>query len=268
MQAKKKKNPTVYKPYHKGKPWVKSNLKNALKVFAYFLFFTILYVVVGSSLSIDNDLIRVAANVLVLVVCGGVLYTNGANMGNSDVSLGEIVYSRLQAGKPVSEKDKTNSFHPARGFIVFALAILPILLITIPCALTAEKQVYALQNLPDWVESYQGHDEIYAALDYYRVSGSVGLMDVLKMITRLLVYPYICMTGTRNLDLMLLIDRLSPVLAVLPGIAYGVGYLTGPYTRARVHGDIARNIKKQKRKEKKQLQAKIAQREQKKNELI
>lgn len=268
MQAKKKKTPMVYKPYHKGNAWVKSNIKNAIRLFFCFIFFTILYVVVGSSMSIDNDVIRIVVNALVLVVCGGVMYSNAAGKANSDVNLGEIVYKRLQDGKPVSDEEKAQCYHPARGFVVFLLAIVPVLLITIPCALTAQKQVYALQNLPDWVESFQSHDEIYAALDYYRVSGSMGAMDVLRFVGRLLVYPFICMAGVRDLDMMLLIDRLSPVLAVLPGIAYGFGYLTGPRSRARVHGDIQRNIKKQKRKQKKQLQARMAQREQKKNELI
>ncbi len=276
-----------------------SNIKNALKLLGYFLFFTILYVVAGSSLSGGSIVIRLIANILVLVVCGGVMYTNGANLGDGEVALGEIVHARLEEGKAVDEKDKKQSFRNVRGLIIFLLAIVPILLITVPAALTAEKQMYALQSLPSWVDSYQGHDEIYAPLDYYRTADRTGLMDILQLLSRLLVYPFICMVGTDNLDMLLLVvypsgvtrlsvwgivaqvvmsgvsimgsrllvDRLAPVLAVLPGIAYVAGYQMGPYLRARVHGDIARNIRKQKKKQKKQIQARREQSE-KKNELI
>ena len=268
MQAKKKKKtPLVYKPYYKGDVWVNSNIKNALKLLGYFLFFTILYVVAGSSLSGGSIVIRLIANILVLVVCGGVMYTNGANLGDGEVALGEIVHARLEEGKAVDEKDKKQSFRNVRGLIIFLLAIVPILLITVPAALTAEKQMYALQSLPSWVDSYQGHDEIYAPPDYYRTADRTGLMDILQLLSRLLVYPFICMVGTDNLDMLLLVDRLAPVLAVLPGIAYVAGYQMGPYLRARVHGDIARNIRKQKKKQKKQIQARREQSE-KKNELI
>ena len=268
MQAKKKnKAPVVYKPYYKGDIWIGSNIKNALKLLGSYLFFTVLYVITGSSLSALGTVLRIIANVLVLVVCGGVMYTHGANNGDGEVALGEIVHTRLEEGKPVDAKDKKMSYRNLRGVVVFLVALAPILLITVPVALTAEKQVYALQSLPTWVDSYVGHDEIYAPLDYYRQADPIELLDVLKLICRLLVYPFVCMVGSENLNGLLLVDKLSPVLAALPGLGYVFGYLSGPYQRARVHGDIAHNKRKQKRKQKKQLKARMEQKE-KKNELI
>ncbi len=268
MQTNKKKKPLVYKPYTKGNVWLGSNIRNALKIFCYLAFFTILYVIVGSTMAIGGALVRVLINVAVLFVCGGVLYTNGVKAGATEVNMGEIVHTRLQEGKEVSEKDRKECFHPLRGFVILALVAVPVLMITLPNAFTAQKQYYALQALPSWVESYQGHDEIYTPLDYYRNGGGMDLMSILQLVSRLLVYPFVCMAGTENLDLILLIDRLSPVLALVPALAYPLGYLTGPYERARVHGDIARNTRKHNRRKKKEIMARRAQRQQKKNELI
>lgn len=264
---KKKKTPVVYKPFYQGEIWIGSNIKNALKLLGSYLFFTVLYVITGSSLSALGTVLRIIANVMILVVCGGVMYTHGANAGDSEVALGEIVHARLEEGKQVDEKDKKMSYRNLRGVVVFLLALVPLMLITVPAALTAEKQVYALQSLPTWVDSYVGHDEIYAPLEYYRQGDPMNLMDILKMISRLLVYPFVCMVGTKNLDGILLIDKLCPLLAALPGLGYVFGYFSGPYQRARVHGDIARNKRKQNKKKRKLQQARREQKE-KKNELI
>lgn len=268
MQSSKKKKPQlVYKPFHKGPLWNGGIVKQALRLFCYFLFFTIMYVIVGSSLTVGGTVVRVIANGLILLVCAGVVYNSGIASGDGDVALGEIVHTRLQEGKPVAEKDKKQCYHPLRGLVVFGLAILPVLLMTVPAAIGAEKQLYNLQALPDWVKSFSSHDEIAAPLAYYQADGGKGLMDVLKLLSRLMVYPFICMVSSENLDALLWIDRLAPVLAILPGVAYPIGYMAGPASRAKVHGDIARNKRKQIRKQKKQVQARRAAREEK-NELI
>lgn len=267
MQAKKKQKPIANKPYYKGDAWVKGNIKEALKVFGYFIFFSVLYVIAGSALNFDSFVLRLIPNLLLVVICGGIMYTKGAALGETDVSLGEIVYARLQDGKAVDEQDKKQSFHPGRGWLIFLLAILPLLLITLPVALTAEKQVYQSQTLPSWVSAFKSNEEIYAPLAFYDVKEQMGALDLMKYISRLLIFPFISIFRTENLNALLWLDRLSPVLAVLSGFAFPLGYMAGPMFRTRVHEDIARNKRKQKKKQKRLMQQKQMQKE-KKNELI
>lgn len=268
MQGKKKKNQLVYKPYHQGSPWVKSCLKEALKILSFFLLFSILYVVAGSALSLDVFLLRLIMNGLMIFVCCGIFYTKGAALGENEVALGEIVYARLQDNKPVDENDKKQSFNKLRGWLIFAIGVLPILLITLISAFSAEKQMYQMQALPGWVSSFKSNEEIYAPLLFHEAKSPMTFAELCNFVSRILIFPYVCIFTTENLDTLLLLDKLSPILAVLPAVAFPVGYMFGPLYRARMHGDIARNRRKQKKKQKKQMQQRKMQREQKKNELI
>ena len=67
--------------------------------------------------------------------------------------------------------------------------------------------------------------------------------------------------------LLLIFDRLSPVLASLPLLGFPIGYLTGPRSRAMIHGGISSSNKRAQRKRKKAIKARQA-RTQKKNEII
>ena len=60
------------------------------------------------------------------------------------------------------------------------------------------------------------------------------------------------MAGARNADAVLTLDRLSPVLVLLPFLFYGVGYVFGLRSRAMTHGGIAHA-----RRRKKKTQGKI-----------
>ena len=54
---------------------------------------------------------------------------------------------------------------------------------------------------------------------------------------------------------MLLLERLSPILVLLPALAYGLGYTRGPAQRSRILTGIAEGVRKQKRREKKERKA-------------
>ena len=79
--------------------------------------------------------------------------------------------------------------------------------------------------------------------------------------------PFANIATVDNTDALLVMDRLSPLLACLPLIGFPLGYLTGPRSRAMVHGDISSSNKRVQRKQKKALKARQA-RTAKKNELI
>lgn len=266
-KKKNKKPPVVYKPYKKG-PWHSGYAaKKGLRLLAYYLIFLFLYLVAGTMLQFENVALRIAANAMLVLVCCLLTYMNGAKAGEEETALGEIAWTREQDGKQISEKDAVRCFHPLKGFFICLVAVLPLVLLALFHALSAEKQVYVLQALPGWVGSFSGQGEISQPLSYYGREVAVGIKDYVRIAVRLLVYPFANMAAD-DADALLLVDRLSPLLVCVPALGYAVGYLTGPFSRARVHGDIATSVKKAKRKEKKARQMRRAEAQKKKNEII
>lgn len=270
---KKKKNKLtpVYKPYAKGNWHSAGAVRQGLKLMLYYLAFAFAYVVLGAPLQFGNAALRIVCNLALVLCCGAVVYMNAARLGDTEVALGEIVLGREEDGKPVSAKDKENCYHPLKGLFVLAVAAIPVLLVTVPFAVTAQKQVYALQSLPSWVSSYTGHDEIGAPLAYYQRQFAPGVLDYLRLVSRVLIFPFANMASISGTDAMLVMDRLSPILALLPALGYPLGYRTGPRSRALTHGSIVSSRKRYVRKEKKAVAERKRQREEaarKKNELI
>ena len=263
----KNKSPLVFKPYLKGNLFDAAAFKRGLRLIAYYLMFVFIYVIVGSALQFDNFVIRALLNLVIVLICGMIVYMDGSRLGENEVAFGEIALARQEAGKPVDDRDRQRCFHPGKGWIIALIAAVPAVLITLPHAFTATKQVYALQTLPRWVAGYGSQEEIVAPLSYYSRDVSVGALDVLRMVSRMLIFPFANIATANRPDLLLLMDRLSPILASLPLIGFPIGYLTGPRSRALIHGGISSSNKRAQRKKKKAIKARQA-RTEKKNEII
>lgn len=264
---KKAKKALVYKPYKKG-PWHSAAAaRRGMRIWLYYLMFAFIYVLLGAALQFENTALRVASNLVLVLACGALMYMDGARLGESETALGEIALMREESGKQVSKADLANCYHPLKGLFIFAVGAALPLLITIPYAFLAEKQVYSLQALPSWVSSYKGNAEITLPLAYYNRDVSLHFADYLRMIARILIFPFANIATSDQPDLMLLMDRLSPLLACLPALGFPLGYLTGPQSRAMVHGDIAASNRRQQRRVRKAQKAR-KERIEKKNELI
>ena len=266
-KAKNNKRPMVFKPYTRGNVFDSAALKRSLRVMAYFFMFAFLYLIVGSALQFDSAFLRVLMNVLMVLVCSAIVYMDGARLGENEVAFGEITYTRQQNGKETGEKDKLRCYHPLKGVMIALAAAVPVLLLTLPHAVTAVKQVYTLQRLPKWVAGYSNQAEVMAPLQFYTREVQVSALDILRMITRILIFPFANIATVDNPDALLTMDRLSPLLASLPLIGFPLGYLTGPRSRAMVHGDISNSNKRAQRRKRKAVKARQA-RAAKKNELI
>lgn len=266
-KMKNKKRPLVFKPYVKGNAFDSAALKRSLRVMAYFFMFAFLYVIAGSTLQFGNVLLRVILNLLMVGVCAAVVYMDGARLGENEVAFGEIAYTRQQAGKETETKDKMRCYHPLKGVTIALIAAAPAVLITLPHAITAVKQTYYLQQLPKWVSGYSNQAEVMAPLQFYSRDVQITVLDILRMVSRVLIFPFANIATVDNTDALLVMDRLSPLLACLPLIGFPLGYLTGPRARAMVHGDISSSNKRFQRKKRKAVKERQA-RAAKKNELI
>ncbi|MBR5111383.1 MAG: hypothetical protein IK099_14485 [Clostridia bacterium] len=263
----KTKTPLIFKPYLKGNLFDAAAVKRGIRLMAYYLMFVFLYLIVGSALQFDSFLIRTLLNLVIVLICAMIVYMDGSRLGENEVAFGEIALARQEAGKPVDGKDKQRCFHPGKGWIIALIAVVPVILITLPHAFTATKQVYSLQSLPRWVSGFSSQEEISAPLAYYNQNVNVTVLDVLRMVSRILIFPFANIATANNPELLLTIDRLSPLLASLPLLGFPIGYLTGPRSRAMIHGGISSNNKRVQRKKKKAIKARQA-RTEKKNEII
>ena len=77
----------------------------------------------------------------------------------------------------------------------------------------------------------------------------------MRLIVRMMVMPFVNIIGADNKDAILLLERVSPLINLLPVLAYGLGYVNGVGVRTSVHTNIALGKKKAKRKQAKERRA-------------
>ena len=265
---KKKNAPTpVYKPYLRGNMVSRLAARRGLKILGLMLLFIFFGVLAGGSFGFKSAALRLVLNLAVLLFCCVLMYNEGSRMGESDVTFAEIAQKRLDEGRGVDPKDRDVCYHRGQGFFTALVGAAPFFLIALVYALIAHKQTYTLGALPDWVQGYESQSEIGGALAYYHETASAGLEDILRLLVRLMLFPYINSFGAGSYDRLFLLDRLSPLLALPVPLCYGLGYLRGPYLRALVHGNIRMARRRHNKKERKAREQR-ARKAQQKKELI
>lgn len=243
-----KKIKPVYKPYLKGNAVSMLAVKRGFKLLGYALVIMVLNLFVGTVINFDNSpFLRILFNGILVGVYAMLLYFDGLNVGDGDVAFAEIQYTHQQAGETISKADKDRCYHPVKGFVTVLCGLLPLVLICLAFALTARKATYTLQALPGWVSAFSSQEEIAAPLAYYGRNIPFTVVDALRVFVRILLYPFYNMVGMKNADGVLMLDRLSPLLVLLPFLFYGVGYVFGLHSRAMTHGGIAHARRRKKR---------------------
>lgn len=251
INKKRKERTKVYKPYQQGNVFSSYAVKQGMRVFMLTLVSAVLFLFVGQILVITSGVLRVIINICTIGLFAMFMYAEGARLGEDDAAYGEIVYQRAQNGAAVSKDDLNRSFHPLKGYIIVLLGLAPLLIAAIIFAVITKLQVYQLGSLPSWLSSFERNRDIGLALAYYHEPVQTSLESVLRIIIRLLLFPYVSLFGADHAANMLMMERLSPLLLCIAPMFYGVGYQSGPHRRALVHGDIAAGIQKVNKREKK-----------------
>lgn len=242
----------VYKPYLKGNWASRLAARRGLKILGYQGIFVFFYIFVGQALMFDSLPLRLVTNVLILAALGGLLYMDGMKTGEEDVAYGEIAYTRQESGQIIPKEERDRCFHPVKGVFTVLMGMLPLVLIGIALALTAQPLRHHLGALPSWLEGYRTRADIGLALSYYNETTGMGVVDVLRIIVRLLLFPFVNIVGTDSPSGLLWLERLSPLLILLVPMAYAYGYSLGRKARAMVHGSIADDQKRRVRRERKE----------------
>lgn len=257
MTQKAKQTP-VTKPFLKGKPTDRNTVKKAAGFFGVLLMMTFVSVLACSMFLSGNNVIRIILNAAVEILILTICFTNGSSRGTDDVAKGEVLLQQRNDGRMDDPLEVPTPWHPLKGLLTAVLGTLPILIIAMILALTAQKVMTGSGALPGWVDAYLERDGVGEALSAYARTTPMTVTSAARMLVRLFLMPFVSIIGAENKDTMLLLERLSPLLVLLPAIAYGIGYLQGPTLRTRVHTEIHENLKKRKKKETKERKKRAA----------
>lgn len=257
MEAKKKqqKIEKVSKPYMKGDMIDRTTLPGALKFFVGTVLMSLAFLIVGVMMNMDMPWLGITINVSILLAAYLFFQQTGLSAGADAVNQGEIMYARAEKGRPVAEWERSMCFHPLKGLVSGLLGSIPLFLCALVLAFVTERQVSSLGTLPAWISGLETREEIGAALTYYHEAGSMSLASALRLVIRMSTMPYVNIVGASNKEGMLLLERISPLLSLIPAIAYGIGYMGGVGVRSNIHTNIALGKKKAKRKQAKERRA-------------
>lgn len=256
--VKKKPVTPVTKPYLTGKPVDSRSTKRALGFFGMMVIVAFMTFLVCSMTGFDNMILRIGANVVVILLALAICYNNGSGKGTDDVNKGEILYQRKEKGNAVESAEEAACFHKLKGFMIGLEGMLPFLIVALILSFTATRQVTTAGALPSWMGTYIRREEIGVALESYSTASPVTVEHIARLIVRLSSMPFVSMIGTENRNAILMMERLSPLIYLLPVIAFGLGYLKGIHIRTQVHTEIAENNKKRIRKERRERRKRVS----------
>ena len=257
---KRQKKPQEPLRFLTGAPLDNQTPGKAVKLCLSMLVLLMAFMLLGMMLMWKNDVLRVTVNAFLLLLGYFVYWQNGVGAGATAVNLGEILYQRQETGRDIDPGERKRAYHAAKGFLTGLLASIPIFLCAVGLALTAEKVLSSAGTLPSWLESLETREEIGGALASYHVGASLTATDILRLVIRMAIMPFVNIVGAENKDALLVLERFSPLLVLLPGLSYGVGYLSGVSVRTRIHADIEAGKRKIKNRQKREIQQRKKQR--------
>ena len=253
--ADKKEMETVSKPFLKGAPADENTFRACVRIFGLLVLVMFMTFIVCSMTSFRSVILRVLINMVIESLILLVFFSKGAEIGTDAVARGEILFQHIQRGVEVSEGEKRIPFHHLKGFVIGVGGTAVFFLLAVFLAATAQKQLTSAGTLPSWMEPYMRRTEISGSLAAYTQSSGFSLTDIVRIVIRMMIMPFISIAGADNREALLVLERLSPLLVLLPGLSYGAGYLQGPVRRRKVHSEIAQNTRKRISREKRERKA-------------
>jgi len=247
----------VVRPFVTGSPTDERTLGGALGFFGVTLMVALMTFLVCSMFTMKNTVLRTALNMLVEVLVLFVFYNSAVGKGADAVARGEILWQRQEKGQSFSAGEKAVCFHPLKGYLTALMGSIPVLICAVLLAIVTTRQTTNAGTIPAWLDTYRSRGEIGGALVAYTQSAGMGVLDILRIAVRIMIMPFVSMVGAENRDGMLLLEHLSPILVLLPALAYGTGYLQGRQERTKIHTGIAESNRRRVRREKKARKARM-----------
>lgn len=255
QNRKKQKIEKVSKPYITGKMIDRTLPGGALKFFAFTALMMFVYFMSIIVASMDSKVLNVLINAAIILTTWLIFWQSGLSSGADAVTQGEIMYQRREKDRPVAQWEEDLCYHPLKGLIIALVGSIPLLIASVVLACIAQRQMTTLGMLPSWVSTFETRQEIGGALMYYHQDAQLTLESILRVVIHVATMPYVSLLGAENKDLMLLLERVSPLLNLIPAVVYGLGYMAGTQERVAVHSNIALGKKKARRKQARERKA-------------
>lgn len=254
-QSGKNSAPEVHKPFLTGSVFDERTWKNCLIFFGSMIIVFFIVFIACATASFSNLILRILFNAAVIILALVVFFNNGSKRGTEDVTRGEILYQKQEKGQDYADSERRMCFHPMKGYMIGVFGSVPFVLLALWLALNTSVQMTGAGALPSWMQSYTRRSDIGNALVNYVQPEGMKVLDYLRALVRIMVMPFVNLAGASDKNAVLLIERLSPLILLLPAAAYGSGYLTGRNVRTQVHTAISVNDRKRIRRENKRRAA-------------
>ena len=241
----------VKKPILKGSWHGKDAWKLALKRMLSMLAVTVIYLIAGMLLSFESLWGRLLSCIAVAGLVIYYQYYQGMVRGENDAAFAEIMYTRQEGGRSVEKDDRARCFHPFKGMFAALVGAAPFVAFAVVYAVLTRPITYTLGVLPSWTEALMRQSEFGDALRYYENVGSMGVMDILRVIDRAMILPFVNAFSYTGNDAALLAERLSPLFVLLTPLGYGLGYTQGRKLRDKINTGIKMGDDRKKRRERK-----------------
>ena len=242
----------VSKKFVTGTATDENTVKNSFVFFGSLLIVFFMSFIVSLTTSAAGGILRIAIGAAVIVLALYVFFNRGNVHGTEAVTRGEIVWQKEERGQTAAEAEKRVCYHPLKAFLIGFLGTLPFIVAAFVLAMNTKIMTTTAGTLPSWLQGYLRRDEVAGPLAAYTQSTAMNLTDILRIVIRFAVMPFINLVGSSDYAGVYTVEKLSPLLLMMPACAYGAGYLCGPGLRARVHTAISENNRKRIRKEKRE----------------
>ena len=245
----------VRKPFLTGSVTDERTIRNSLKFYGTILVILFVAFIACASAAFDNRILRIFLNTAVIILEYVILFNNGSRWGTDDVARGEILYQKKEKGQFFADSERKLCFHPMKGYLTALFGMIPILIPAIILAVNTTVQMAESGVLPPWMQAYTKRSDIGNALINYIQPEGMRFTDYLRTIVRVTILPFVNIIGSSDKNGMVMLERLSPLILMLPAVAYGTGYLSGRKIRTQIHTAISVSNRKRMRKEQKKRKA-------------
>ncbi len=240
------KKPILIGSWH-GKDAFRLVVKRLLSVLAV----SVIYLISGVLLGFEGLWARILACVAIVGLATYYQFFQGINQGQSDASFAEIMYARQADGRGITDEDRERCFHPFKGMFATLLGAAPYVIFALAFAWIAKPNVYVLGVLPSWTEGMLAQSEFGEALAYYGTTAGLSAVDIMRVIDRAMIMPFVNVATAMGDQAALAAERLSPLLVLVAPLGYGVGYMQGQKVRNKINTGIKMGDEKKQRRERK-----------------